>query len=204
MSLSSFSGALKYIHSLGIVHRDLKPENILCEEGLENIRIADFGLSQLVAPTQSLQLACGTLSYVAPEILLEQGYSTPADIWSLGIIAYLVLRGKLPYTAEDQEETMANIKECKNMIRRTDKYWRARSPECCDLLKQMLHKSPGTRLTAHGILQHPWSRRMALEVEREKVQATHQESVPSSGVAAPASSTDVQKEAETSGVQKAN
>ena len=126
--------SVAYIHDLGIVHRDLKPENILCEKGLKNIRIADFGLSQLVAPTHQLKLACGTLSYVAPEVINNQGYGSPADIWSLGVIAFLVMRGKLPYTAKTQEETVENIKESKTVIVLDDKYWKKRSPECCDII----------------------------------------------------------------------
>ena len=160
--------ALRYIHNLGIVHRDLKPENILCEKGLKNIRIADFGLSQLVAPTKSLKLACGTLSYVAPEILLDQGYSMPADIWSLGIIAFLVLRGKLPYTASTEEATVENIKQCKNVIDLEDKYWKPKSLECCDVISRMLEKDPITRITADEILAHEWSKRMSKELAEEE------------------------------------
>eukprot|EP00943_MAST-04B_sp_MAST-4B-sp1_P001807 g1807.t1 len=155
--------ALKYIHSLGIVHRDLKPENILCEKGLKNIRIADFGLSQLVAPTHQLKLACGTLSYVAPEVLNSQGYGSPADIWSLGVIAFLVVRGKLPYTAKTQEETVENIKACKNVIGLDDKYWKRCSLECCDIVSRMLDKDPLTRITAAEILNHEWTQKLSKE-----------------------------------------
>lgn len=155
--------ALKYIHSLGIVHRDLKPENILCEKGLKNIRIADFGLSQLVAPTHQLKLACGTLSYVAPEVLNSQGYGSPADIWSLGVIAFLVIRGKLPYTAKTQEETVENIKACKNVIGLDDKYWKRCSLECCDIVSRMLDKDPLTRISATEILNHEWTRKLSKE-----------------------------------------
>ena len=157
--------ALKYMHSLGVVHRDLKPENILCEKGLKNIRIADFGLSQLVAPTVQLKLACGTLSYVAPEVLNSLGYGSPADIWSLGVIAFLVIRGKLPYTAKTQEQTVKNIQESKNVIKLDDKYWNTCSPECCDVISRMLDKDPLTRITASEILTHEWSRRMAKELK---------------------------------------
>ena len=161
--------ALKYIHSLGIVHRDLKPENILCEKGLKNIRIADFGLSQLVAPTHQLKLACGTLSYVAPEVINNQGYGSPADIWSLGVIAFLVMRGKLPYTAKTQEETVENIKESKTVIVLDDKYWKKRSPECCDIISRMLDKDPLTRISAADILNHEWTRRLIKEEKLEKL-----------------------------------
>ena len=161
--IEPIANALKYMHSLGVVHRDLKPENILCEKGLKNIRIADFGLSQLVAPTVQLKLACGTLSYVAPEVLSSLGYGSPADIWSLGVIAYLVIRGKLPYTAKTQEQTVLNIQESKNVIKLDDKYWNKCSPECCDVVSRMLDKDPLTRITASEILTHEWGRRMSKE-----------------------------------------
>lgn len=65
--------SVAYLHDLGIVHRDLKPENILCGEELDDIKIADFGLSKMVLPKEKMDAACGTLSYVAPEVLTMQG-----------------------------------------------------------------------------------------------------------------------------------
>jgi len=83
---------VKYLHEIGIVHRDLKPENILVNtsSGTPVIKVADFGLSKLVSPNDSLKLACGTLAYVAPEVLQGTGYNQKADLWSLGVISYLL------------------------------------------------------------------------------------------------------------------
>ena len=83
---------VKYLHEIGIVHRDLKPENILVNtsSGTPAIKVADFGLSKLVSPNDSLKLACGTLAYVAPEVLQGTGYNQKADLWSLGVISYLL------------------------------------------------------------------------------------------------------------------
>lgn len=90
--------------STGIVHRDLKPENILCGEELEDLKIADFGLSKMVLPKEKMDSACGTLSYVAPEVLTMQGYGREADLWSVGVIMFLLLCGKLPFDGEDHNE----------------------------------------------------------------------------------------------------
>lgn len=96
--------SVAYIHDLGIVHRDLKPENILCGEELDDIKIADFGLSKMILPTEMMDAACGTLSYVAPEVLTMQGYGMEADLWSVGVIMFLLLCGKLPFDGDDHEE----------------------------------------------------------------------------------------------------
>ena len=86
------------------MHRDLKPENILCGEELEDLKIADFGLSKMVLPKEKMDSACGTLSYVAPEVLTMQGYGREADLWSVGVIMFLLLCGKLPFDGEDHNE----------------------------------------------------------------------------------------------------
>ena len=96
--------SVAYLHDLGIVHRDLKPENILCGENLEDLKIADFGLSKMILPTEKMDSACGTLSYVAPEVLTLQGYGREADLWSVGVIMFLLLCGKLPFDGDDQSE----------------------------------------------------------------------------------------------------
>jgi serine/threonine protein kinase len=96
--------SVAYLHDLGIVHRDLKPENILCGEELEDLKIADFGLSKMVLPKEKMDAACGTLSYVAPEVLTMQGYGKEADLWSVGVIMFLLLCGKLPFDGDDHNE----------------------------------------------------------------------------------------------------
>lgn len=85
--------AVAYIHGMGIIHRDIKPENILCGNSLTDIKLADFGLSKLVTPQEIMKMACGTLSYVAPEVLTMKGYGKEADLWSVGVILYLMYVG---------------------------------------------------------------------------------------------------------------
>lgn len=98
--------ALYYLHSFGIAHRDLKPENILIENNSDTAccKIVDFGLSKIIGPNEVSSDPFGTLSYVAPEVLMQKPYSKEVDIWSLGIIAYLLLSKVLPFDDEDDRE----------------------------------------------------------------------------------------------------
>ncbi|CAK4722074.1 unnamed protein product [Aphanomyces euteiches] len=112
--------SVAYLHEMGIVHRDIKPgiyislpwpilmlnvaENILCGDKLTDLRIADFGLSKLVYPHEIMKMPCGTLNYVAPEVLSLVGYGKEADVWSLGVIMYLLLCGGLPFHGKTKNE----------------------------------------------------------------------------------------------------
>ena len=85
--------AVSYLHRCGIVHRDIKPENVLIETDdnrITNVKIIDFGLSKATLPHQLLTDQCGTLSYVAPEVLVNHGYGKQVDLWSIGVIMYLM------------------------------------------------------------------------------------------------------------------
>jgi serine/threonine protein kinase len=98
--------ALQYLHSYGIAHRDLKPENILMikEDTDSDIKIADFGLSKIIAPDERTNEPFGTLSYVAPEVLRQEPYDKRVDLWSLGVICYLLLCSTLPFDSENDQE----------------------------------------------------------------------------------------------------
>lgn len=104
--IHSLSTALYYLHSYGIAHRDLKPENVLMVDESEDsdVKIVDFGLSKMVGPNEKCSEPFGTLSYVAPEVLLQQPYDKSVDIWSIGVVAYLLLSGTLPFDDDDEKE----------------------------------------------------------------------------------------------------
>ena len=101
--------AVFYIHSYGIAHRDLKPENILMTDLTDDadIRLLDFGLSKIIGANETCIEPFGTLSYVAPEVLLEIPYNKSVDLWSIGIISYLLLTGCLPFDDENSEREVA-------------------------------------------------------------------------------------------------
>ena len=98
--------ALYYLHSFGVAHRDLKPENILMVDDTDtaSLKIVDFGLSKIIGPNETSLDPFGTLSYVAPEVLLQKPYGKEVDYWSLGVITYLLLSRVLPFDDEDDKE----------------------------------------------------------------------------------------------------
>eukprot|EP01022_Parablepharisma_sp_SALTPOND_P006660 TRINITY_DN126_c1_g1_i1.p1 TRINITY_DN126_c1_g1~~TRINITY_DN126_c1_g1_i1.p1 ORF type:complete len:708 (+),score=74.27 TRINITY_DN126_c1_g1_i1:471-2594(+) len=102
----SLAAGLYYLHSYGIVHRDIKPENVLMATKAEDsdVKIVDFGLSKMVGPSQLCSEPFGTLSYVAPEVLQQKPYGKEVDVWSLGVLAYLMMVGALPFDHEDDRE----------------------------------------------------------------------------------------------------
>merc|ERR1719433_1595447 len=108
--------ALNYLHSAGIVHRDLKLENFLYDKkGGDHLKLIDFGFSKVWDPNVKMHLSCGTLSYVAPEVL-EKNYGSQCDLWSLGVICYILLSGQMPFAGSESVQTQ-NIKEGKYQMR---------------------------------------------------------------------------------------
>jgi len=103
---------VNYCHSNNVVHRDLKPENILLEanKDFDQIKIIDFGTSLTVDPTKTLDEKLGTPYYIAPEVLNKK-YNHKCDIWSSGVISYIVLSGIPPFNGANDQEIMANVKK---------------------------------------------------------------------------------------------
>ena len=141
---------IKYIHSKGIVHRDIKLENILLD--LNNIvKICDFGVGKLTKKGQKLLDQCGTPVYMAPEIIKGEGYEGfPVDIWSAGVVLYIMLSGNLPFNRDkthDLQSAIINLpyKKIDNI-----------SDNANDLLKSILEKDPSKRFTSDQILEHIW------------------------------------------------
>ena len=150
--------AVRYCHSLGIVHRDLKPENLLYTTQDENamIKVSDFGFAKFLIPKVQEQLftACGTPSYVAPEIINSQGYDIKVDCWSLGVILYVMLCGFPPFYADDNDTLFKLIKE--SDFEFPSPYWDNVSDSAKDLIKNLLVVDSHKRLTTEEILKHPW------------------------------------------------
>ncbi|TMW68148.1 hypothetical protein Poli38472_007820 [Pythium oligandrum] len=156
----SVLSAVQYMHARGIVHRDIKPENLLLvspapASGPFEVKIIDFGFSTVLKPHQTASSFLGTPGYLAPEILQHQPYNSAVDIWSFGVLLYLMLSGRLPFPMAHQLPLHENIT---SLYRLTfpRKYWRDLSPEAKDLVKRMLVLDPRRRATVDAALAHPW------------------------------------------------
>lgn len=144
--IKNIAECLAYIHDLGIVHRDIKPENILCDGN--RLILTDFGLSKFVMPDYKLSELCGTLDYVAPEVVNNIGYGKESDVWSLGVICYLIYYGQMPFTGDTDMETVQNI-YLKHPL-----FLSTKNALANELIEKMLNKKPKTRITAQEILIH--------------------------------------------------
>lgn len=144
------ASALDYCHRNSIVHRDLKIENILIHK-TGDIKIIDFGLSNLFAPRGHLKTFCGSLYFAAPELLQARAYTGPeVDVWSFGIVLYVLVCGKVPFDDQSMPALHAKIK--KGLV----DYPSWLSNECRHLLSRMLVTDPKQRATMHEVMNHPW------------------------------------------------
>ncbi|KAJ9156944.1 Non-specific serine/threonine protein kinase [Coniochaeta hoffmannii] len=144
------ASALDYCHRNSIVHRDLKIENILISK-TGDIKIIDFGLSNLFAPKGHLKTFCGSLYFAAPELLQARAYTGPeVDVWSFGIVLYVLVCGKVPFDDQSMPALHAKIK--KGVV----DYPSWLSGECKHLLSRMLVTDPKQRATMAEVMTHPW------------------------------------------------
>ena len=142
------------LHSNQIVHRDLKPENLIFrDENLSSLVIIDFGLST-TCKDGALYTRCGSPGYVAPEILNNLGYGCKVDIFSVGVIMYILLTSKFVFNAKDYNEILKKNRQCKVIFPR--KLWENLSEEAQDLCQKMLQKSADQRISAKDALEHKW------------------------------------------------
>ncbi|XP_076272016.1 SNF related kinase [Rhynchophorus ferrugineus] len=143
--------AISYCHQLHVVHRDLKPENVVFFKKLGIVKLTDFGFSNKFYPGQKLETSCGSLAYSAPEILLGDSYDAPAvDVWSLGVILFMLVCGQPPFQEANDSETLTMIMDCKYNVPPHV------SNECRDLISRMLVRNPEKRATLKEISTHPW------------------------------------------------
>lgn len=148
--------AMKYCHDHHVAHRDLKPENLLLasESDDSNIKIADFGFAKKVKEPNSLTTQCGTPGYVAPEILEGKSYDTQADMWSLGVIVYILLGGYPPFIEQNQRELFRKIR--KGQYEFHEEYWGQVSDDAKNLIRQLLTVNPTKRYDAKGAMKNSW------------------------------------------------
>ncbi|OIT29605.1 PREDICTED: CBL-interacting serine/threonine-protein kinase 24-like [Nicotiana attenuata] len=146
--------AVAHCHSKGVYHRDLKPENLLLDcQG--NLKVSDFGLSAL--PQQGVELlhtTCGTPNYVAPEVLSNRGYDgAAADVWSCGVVLYVLMAGYLPFDEADLHTLYTKI----NAAEFSCPFWF--SPGATSLIRKIIDPNPRTRIKIEGIRRDPWFRK---------------------------------------------
>ncbi|XP_078109777.1 SNF-related serine/threonine-protein kinase [Sander vitreus] len=143
--------AISYCHRLHVVHRDLKPENVVFFEKQGLVKLTDFGFSNKFQPGKKLTTSCGSLAYSAPEILLGDEYDAPAvDIWSLGVILFMLVCGQPPFQEANDSETLTMIMDCKYTVPAHV------SSACKDLIDRMLQRDPKRRASLEEIESHAW------------------------------------------------
>lgn len=160
--------AVYYCHSNKVIHRDLKPENILIESEKEakkeffQIKIIDFGTSDVIRKNTMLTKQIGTPYYIAPEIL-NNSYNEKCDLWSCGVILYIMLCGTPPFFAEDDEDIYNLVKAGKYDLSGSE--WSDVSTEAKDLIRNLLIKDINKRFSAEQALNHEWFKKMESKIK---------------------------------------
>uniref|UniRef100_U5EY85 Calcium/calmodulin-dependent protein kinase type 1 n=1 Tax=Corethrella appendiculata TaxID=1370023 RepID=U5EY85_9DIPT len=147
--------AVDYMHEQGVVHRDLKPENLLYYRPDEDskIMISDFGLSKM-EDSGIMATACGTPGYVAPEVLAQKPYGKAVDVWSIGVISYILLCGYPPFYDENDANLFAQI--LKGEFEFDSPYWDEISESAKDFIRNLMCVNVERRFTCKQALAHPW------------------------------------------------
>ncbi|KAK7379827.1 hypothetical protein VNO78_34352 [Psophocarpus tetragonolobus] len=148
-------GVVEACHSHGVIHRDIKPENFLFDSYSKNatIKAIDFGYSTFYKPGQTFSDVVGSAYYMAPEVLRKQS-GPQVDVWSAGVILFILLSGVPPYWAKTEEGIFDKILH--GEIDFNSDPWPSISESAKELLKKMLDRDPKTRISAHKVLCHPW------------------------------------------------
>ncbi|CAL5091319.1 unnamed protein product [Urochloa decumbens] len=148
-------GVVEACHSLGVMHRDLKPENFLFVNQKEDapLKAIDFGLSIFFKPGEIFSDVVGSPYYVAPEVLMKD-YGCKVDVWSAGVIIYILLSGVPPFWDESEQGIFEQV--LKGELDFSSDPWPSISESAKDLVRKMLNRNPKKRLTAHEALCHPW------------------------------------------------
>ncbi|XP_055845134.1 death-associated protein kinase related [Episyrphus balteatus] len=150
--------ALQFLHKRSIAHLDLKPQNILLtgERIEDGLKLCDFGISRVVANGSNVREILGTPDYVAPEVLQYEPLSLQTDIWSVGVLTYVLLSGFSPFGGDTKQETFLNISQC--ALTFPEKLFKGLSVHATDFIRRALRIKPNDRMTASGCLEHIWLR----------------------------------------------
>ncbi|XP_074055643.1 myosin light chain kinase family member 4 isoform X2 [Macrotis lagotis] len=167
---------IKYMHQMYILHLDLKPENILCvNRDTKQIKIIDFGLARRYKPREKLRVNFGTPEFLAPEVVNYDFVSYPTDMWSVGVIAYMLLSGLSPFLGDSDAETLSNILACRWDLEEEE--FQNTSEEGKEFISKLLIKEKSWRISASEALKHPWlsdhSLHCRLKSQEKKNQGAH-------------------------------
>lgn len=136
------------------------------ELGITSLKVADFGLARLLDENTLASTTCGTPGYVAPEVLMQKPYGKSCDIWSIGVVAFILLSGTPPFYEEDNFALFEQIKACKYEFEPDD--WKSISEEAKDFIRGILVQDPKNRLTCQEMMDHPWMK-LSLKASAEKL-----------------------------------
>ncbi|XP_036859018.1 serine/threonine-protein kinase 17A isoform X1 [Manis javanica] len=192
---------VRFLHAHDVVHLDLKPQNILLtsESPLGDIKIVDFGLSRILKNSEELREIMGTPEYVAPEILSYDPISMATDMWSIGVLTYVMLAGISPFLGDSKQETFLNISQMN--LSYSEEEFDGVSESAIDFIKTLLVKKPADRATAEECLKHPWLSQSSIQDPFKGKGALEEGNALQEGDSAPEINSDSQKlETKESGV----
>uniref|UniRef100_A0A8C8WYE1 Myosin light chain kinase, smooth muscle n=1 Tax=Panthera leo TaxID=9689 RepID=A0A8C8WYE1_PANLE len=166
--MRQISEGVEYIHKQGIVHLDLKPENIMCVNKTgTRIKLIDFGLARKLENAGSLKVLFGTPEFVAPEVINYEPIGYATDMWSIGVICYILVSGLSPFMGDNDNETLANVTSATWDF--DDEAFDEISDDAKDFISNLLKKDMKNRLNCTQCLQHPWLMKDTKNMEAKKL-----------------------------------
>ena len=156
--MEQLASAVSYIHSRHIIHRDIKPENILLTEN-DDIKLIDFDTAILMDVDRQVRGSVGTAFYMAPEVLKKGAYNEKCDVWSMGVVMYILLSGQPPFGGYTGKDIIRNVARGEYSLE--GPVWDSISPEAKDLIRKQLNPNPHKRMSAQDVYLHPWIQNQA-------------------------------------------
>ncbi|XP_075383912.1 myosin light chain kinase 2, skeletal/cardiac muscle [Tenrec ecaudatus] len=154
-----------FMHKMRVLHLDLKPENILCVNTTGHlVKIIDFGLARRYNPNEKLKVNFGTPEFLSPEVVNYDQISDKTDMWSMGVITYMLLSGLSPFLGDDDTETLNNVLSANWYF--DEETFEAVSDEAKDFVSHLIVKDQGARMSAAQCLAHPWLNNLAEKAKR--------------------------------------
>ncbi|NXC85883.1 MYLK2 kinase, partial [Cercotrichas coryphoeus] len=156
---------IRFMHHMCVLHLDLKPENILCVAATGHmVKIIDFGLARRYNPNEKLKVNFGTPEFLSPEVVNYEQVSYTTDMWSMGVITYMLLSGLSPFLGDDDTETLNNVLAANWYF--DEETFESISNEAKDFVSNLIIKDKSARMSADQCLQHPWLNNLAEKAKR--------------------------------------